>query len=119
MRIDPNDLARAGRERDDNSVVMKSCWCPPGTFHMGIVPDRLGRFQAFVPVGVTLRHGYWMGKFEVTQAQWQRVMGPTLREQRARDPSLLDTFCSPDLVHLPKPRDPSSNRFPCLDTIVQ
>jgi formylglycine-generating enzyme required for sulfatase activity len=37
-------------------------------------------------VGVTLRHGFWMGKFEVTQAQWQRIMGVTLREQRAKDP---------------------------------
>ena len=27
-----------------------------------------------------------MGQFEVTQAHWQRVMGMTLREQRARDP---------------------------------
>jgi formylglycine-generating enzyme required for sulfatase activity len=27
-----------------------------------------------------------MGKFEVTQAQWQKVMGPTLLEQRSMDP---------------------------------
>jgi formylglycine-generating enzyme required for sulfatase activity len=33
-----------------------------------------------------LSHGFWMGKFEVTQAQWQRVMGATLRQQRAKDP---------------------------------
>jgi formylglycine-generating enzyme required for sulfatase activity len=46
---------------------------------------RLDRYRN-VGVGVTLRHGFWMGKFEVSQAQWRRVMGATLREQRARDP---------------------------------
>jgi formylglycine-generating enzyme len=86
MRIDPDDLARAGRERDDNGVRMTFCWCPPGTFHMGMVADRLGQSLGAGPVRVTLRHGFWMGKFEVTQLQWQSVMGVNLREQRARDP---------------------------------
>ena len=86
MRIDPDDLARAGRERLDNGLGMTFCWCPPGTFHLGQVPDRLARSRTAVPVWVALRHGFWMGKFEVTQAEWQRVMGVSLREQRARDP---------------------------------
>jgi formylglycine-generating enzyme required for sulfatase activity len=87
MRIDPDDLARAGRERNDNGLGMTFCWCPPGSFHMGRVPERQRGFQDIdIPVGVTLRHGFWMGKFEVTQAQWRRVMGATLREQRAKDP---------------------------------
>jgi formylglycine-generating enzyme len=86
MQIRPEDLARAGRERDDNGLGMKFCWCPPGTFHMGRAPDRLGRSLDASPVRVTLSHGFWMGKFEVTQAQWQHVNGATLREQRARDP---------------------------------
>jgi sulfatase modifying factor 1 len=87
MRIDPDDLIHAGRERDDNGMGMTFCWCPPGTFHMGRVADRLGQTHGAGPVRVTLRHGFWMGKFEVTQAHWQRLMGATLREQRARDPS--------------------------------
>ena len=87
MRIDPKDLAGAGRERHDNGMAMRFCWCPPGRFHMGRLPEPLSRLQPFVPVDVTLSQGFWMGKFEVTQAQWQRVMGVTLREQRARDPS--------------------------------
>jgi len=86
MRIEPNDQTRAGRERDDNSLLMKFCWCPPGSFHMGRLPDDLGRYQSSVPVAVTLTRGFWMGKFEVTQAQWQRLMGKTLRQQRALDP---------------------------------
>ena len=47
---------------------------------MGRLPDKLSRFQAFVPVAVSLGHGFWMGKFEVSQSQWQRLMGKTLHE---------------------------------------
>ena len=43
MRIEPDDLARAGQRRDDNGLGMKFCWCPPGTFHMGGVAGRVGK----------------------------------------------------------------------------
>ena len=86
MRIEPDELARAGRERDDNGVKMKFCWCPPGTFPMGGDVDSSGRPRRQSQVSVTISHGFWMGKFEVTQAQWKQVMGLTLREQRAKDP---------------------------------
>jgi formylglycine-generating enzyme required for sulfatase activity len=86
MRINAEDLGRAGRERNDNGLGLIFCECPPGTFQMGLVANRAARSLGAPPVSVTLRHGFWMGKFEVTQAQWQRVMGVTLREQRARDP---------------------------------
>ncbi len=77
MEIDPTESARAGRERDDNALNMKFCWCPPGKYRMG---------PARSLVDVELTHGYWLGKFEVTQAQWMRVTGLSLREQRAKDP---------------------------------
>lgn len=91
MQIDPDDLEHAGRERNDNGLGMAFCWCPPGSFHMGRfdagrLPVRHRGYER-VGVGATLRHGFWMGKFEVTQAQWRRVMGATLREQRAKDPT--------------------------------
>lgn len=86
--INPDDLSRVGRERDDNELGMKFCWCPSGSFQMGRLPEPLGRFRdVAVPVEATLRHGFWMGKFEVTQAQWRSVMGVTLPEQRAKDPT--------------------------------
>ncbi len=85
MRIAPDDLASAGRERADNGLGMPFCWCPPGSFHMGRLPDNLHRYEEIPPAAVTLTRGFWMGKFEVSQSQWQRVMGLTLREQRAKD----------------------------------
>jgi formylglycine-generating enzyme len=87
MRIDPAELSRAGRERDDNGLGMRFCWCPPGVFHMGMLPDRLRRYREITPVTVTLGRGFWMGKFEVTQDQWRRVMRVSLSEQRAKDPT--------------------------------
>jgi formylglycine-generating enzyme required for sulfatase activity len=85
MRIDPEDLALAGRERDDNAVGMRFRWCPPGTFSMRAQAE--GAWSpGDGPVGVTSLHGYWMGKFEVTQSQWELVMGTSLREQRAKIP---------------------------------
>jgi serine/threonine protein kinase len=44
--------SRAGEERDDNALKMKLCWCPTGT-----------------------TPGFWMGKYEVTQSEWARLMG--------------------------------------------
>jgi sulfatase modifying factor 1 len=65
--------SKAGAERDVSGI--KLCWCPPGSFRMGSPlnePDRRGDEG---PVEVTLSKGFWTGKYEVTQGQWQRVMG--------------------------------------------
>jgi formylglycine-generating enzyme required for sulfatase activity len=80
-------LTRAGEEQKDNGLGMIFCWCPPGEFTMGggaIGPS--GRYLGPEPARVTLTRGFWIGKYEVTQAQWQRVMHKTLSDQRAMDP---------------------------------
>jgi serine/threonine protein kinase len=58
--------SRAGEERDDNALKMKFCWCPTRT-----IPGRTPGIhsQGFhVP-------GFWIGKYEVTQSEWRRLMG--------------------------------------------
>jgi formylglycine-generating enzyme required for sulfatase activity len=50
-------------------------WVKPGTFEMGSPPEEEGRQDRETPHTVTLTEGYWLGKHEVTQAQWQKVMG--------------------------------------------
>ena len=72
----------AGQERDDNGLKMKFCWCPKGTFRMGSLPGEPGREEDEGPVNVTLSRGFWIGKNEVTQAQWSQVMGTTIQQQR-------------------------------------
>ncbi|MCX8513344.1 MAG: SUMF1/EgtB/PvdO family nonheme iron enzyme, partial [Chthoniobacteraceae bacterium] len=49
-------------------VLMPFAFCPSGAFIMGS-PDNQNQ------VSVTLSKGFWMGKTEVTQAQWRAVMG--------------------------------------------
>lgn len=56
-------------------VTMTFCWCPPGDFMMGSPPTEADRGSNEEQVKVTLSKGFWMGKTEVTQAQWQAVMG--------------------------------------------
>ena len=70
----PNLLgSRAGEERSVAGV--KFCWCPPGRFTMGSPPAEPGRRADEAQVEVTLSHGFWMGRYEVTQAEWRRVIG--------------------------------------------
>jgi formylglycine-generating enzyme len=80
----PSDGSRAGEERDDNGLKMRFCWCPSGTFLMGSPPKEPERDSDEGPVNVTLSRGFWMGKYEVTQEQWQKLMGTTVREQEAK-----------------------------------
>lgn len=50
-------------------------WIAPGTFVMGSPSDETGRFNNEVQHTVTLMKGYWMSEHEVTQAEYQLVMG--------------------------------------------
>jgi len=65
--------SKGGDEREVGGV--KLCWCPAGRFRMGSPPDEPGRRADEAQVEVTLSKGFWMGKYEVTQGQWKRVMG--------------------------------------------
>lgn len=68
---------KAGQVRDDNGPKLKLAWCPPGDFSMGSPTNEKGRADDEEQVHVTLTKGFWLGKHEVTQAQWQRVMQTT------------------------------------------
>ena len=54
---------------------MEMIWCEPGTFMMGSPLAERGRFDDEPLHPVTLTKGFWLGKYEVTQGQWQSVMG--------------------------------------------
>jgi formylglycine-generating enzyme required for sulfatase activity len=56
-------------------VEMTFCWCPAGKFTMGSPESEADRSDDENQVEVTLSQGIWMAKTEVTQAQWQAVMG--------------------------------------------
>ena len=53
---------------------MEFVWVPPGEFVMGSVsPEASGEEQPLTRVRIS--QGFWLGESEVTQAQWEAVMG--------------------------------------------
>ncbi|MEX2578731.1 MAG: SUMF1/EgtB/PvdO family nonheme iron enzyme [Verrucomicrobiales bacterium] len=61
-----------------NGEGMALIWCPetgPEGFRMGSPEGEVGREADETPHQVILTHGFWLGKYEVTQAAWLAVMG--------------------------------------------
>jgi len=59
----------------NSSVRLEMIWVEPGTFMMGSPVGETGRSANETEHNVTLTKGFYLGKHEVTQAQWERVMG--------------------------------------------
>lgn len=69
-----NPSARAGIAFN-YSERMGLIWCPAGTFKMGSPVEENGRAkEGEVIHEVTLTEGFWIGRHEITQAQWAAVM---------------------------------------------
>ncbi len=68
-----------GRQAGDRIVEpalgMALRYAPPGTFTMGSPEDEPGRDEVETQHQVELTRGFWIGETEVTQGQWQRLMG--------------------------------------------
>ncbi len=73
-------------------ATMEMVWIEPGTFVMGTTEEQAqayrsgplgdevldGEFQEDQPAhSVTISQGFYLGKFEITQGQWEAVMGRT------------------------------------------
>jgi formylglycine-generating enzyme required for sulfatase activity len=57
-------------------IGIETVWIPAGTFMMGSPETEEGRYEDEDPQhSVTLTSGFYMGKYEVTQEQYQAVMG--------------------------------------------
>ena len=56
------------------SIGMEMIFCPPGTFMMGSPTTETGREWDETQHPVTLTNGFYLGKYEVTQAQYQTIM---------------------------------------------
>ncbi|MCP4357867.1 MAG: formylglycine-generating enzyme family protein [Chloroflexi bacterium] len=68
-------LPAAGQERHDPVSGIDFVWVPEGCFRMGSPDSEAGRYSDEGPVHEVCVDGFWMGKYEVTQAQWEKVMG--------------------------------------------
>ncbi len=59
-----------------NAKPLQLVWLPPGTFTMGSPNSEEGRTEYEGPQhDVTITNGFYFGKYEITQAQWNALMG--------------------------------------------
>ena len=68
---------KAPEEYQGEGLKMEFVRIPAGSFQMGQPGSRESR-------NVRISKPFYMGKYEVTQAQWEAVMGTTLYQQRAK-----------------------------------
>lgn len=54
--------------------LLELVWCPPGCFMMGSPEDEEDRNWGETRHAVCLKKGFWIGKYEITQSQWNAVM---------------------------------------------
>jgi formylglycine-generating enzyme required for sulfatase activity len=69
---------RAGEDQEFEiapGVKIVMCWIPPGEFLMGSPEDETFRRDGETQHRVTITDGFWLGKYPVTQVQWEAVMG--------------------------------------------
>jgi len=83
-----------GETRADNCLGMKFIWCPPGKFTMGLGGGAKREQE------VILAKGFWLGQFEVTQREYQQIVG--------KNPS----FFSPEGEGKLDVADVDTSRFP-------
>ena len=60
----------AGESRNDNELKLEMVWCPPGKFQHQEVIDG----EKDPSIEVTLTRGFWIGKMEVKQSEWKKLM---------------------------------------------
>lgn len=74
------EVARTNYTESACGLSMKMVWVDGGTFSMG---SNYGESDERPVHDVTL-DGYWISETEVTQSQWEAIMGTTIRDQCAK-----------------------------------
>ncbi len=72
-----DEVPRAGEERDFEiapGVKMRFCWIPPGKATIGSPKTEIGRYENEAEREFT-SPGFWLGKYEVMQGEFEAVMG--------------------------------------------
>jgi sulfatase modifying factor 1 len=69
------DSSAEGKPFAIPDLSMEMLWIKPGTFEMGSPSSEKDRDDDETQHTVTLTSGFYLGKHEVTQSQWEKVMG--------------------------------------------
>jgi formylglycine-generating enzyme required for sulfatase activity len=70
----PKRAPQQGDEREDSATGMKFVYVPGGCFTMGSSPNDPDH-QEDEKLHEVCVDSFWMGKYELTQGQWKKVMG--------------------------------------------
>ena len=77
-----NELMHASKNASGTEIIhvakaagdMKFIFCPSGIFKMGAMDENLGRGYEKPAHFVTITKGFYLGKFEVSQFEWMKIM---------------------------------------------
>jgi formylglycine-generating enzyme required for sulfatase activity len=69
------DSSAEGKPFAIADLSLEMLWVKPGTFEMGSPTTEAGRGSNEAEHNVTLTKGFYLGQYEVTQTQWEKVMG--------------------------------------------
>ena len=75
-----------GEVWNDPSTGLAFVWIPAGTFLMGSPPEERGRGTDENQHQVTLSRGFWLGRYEVTQGQFEAMAGTNPSRFKASGP---------------------------------
>ena len=92
-RIQKNNRAMKEKTRTadlGDGVILELVRIPAGTFVMGSPKDEEGRGDNENQVRVTISKPFYLGKYEVTQTQWQAVMGNNPSEFKGENLPVTD-----------------------------
>ncbi|MEJ6479977.1 SUMF1/EgtB/PvdO family nonheme iron enzyme [Nostoc punctiforme UO1] len=77
IKREPNKQAKFFNEDLGNGITLDMVQIVEGSFNMGSPPDENGRAKNEEPQHVVNVPAFFIGKFEVTQEQYQQIMGST------------------------------------------
>lgn len=87
--------ARKGGDRLENSIGMVLSYIPAGTFAMGSPVSEKARDEDENQMRATITRAFYMARTEVTQSQWQAVMGEHYRSPDGKGDATQ--FIGPDM----------------------
>lgn len=79
------DAKKRGEIMIDNATGIKLVYVPGDCFGMGSSPDEEGHQDNDGPVHKVCVDGFWIGQYEVTQGQWEKIMGIDLIHPKKGD----------------------------------
>lgn len=71
---EPKAVPKAGAEIV-NGIAMKLVYIPPGKYQMGSPKGEKGRFEDEEQHEMEVARGFYLGKYEVTQEEYQKIVG--------------------------------------------